>query len=132
MYKPIVLILATAFAAPALWLGLVDQTLPLQVTLTRYLIAVPVVAIALAMLRSVTRDYGKKPRDAQSSDHEPSHPMRRAVDNPPGMTTVDGEIVRDAPRGGSRGGRAADQLSSDNNPAVEGSSPAAHVERSRS
>lgn len=37
--SPTVLTGATIVASPALWAGLVDQTMPLDVALTRYLIA---------------------------------------------------------------------------------------------
>jgi hypothetical protein len=42
---------ATLVSSPALWLGLVDRTLPLDVALTRYLVAV---VICWALLSVVT------------------------------------------------------------------------------
>ena len=41
---------ATVVSAPALWLGLVDRTLPLDVALTRYLIAVGLCWAALSVV----------------------------------------------------------------------------------
>jgi hypothetical protein len=41
---------ATVVSAPALWLGLVDRTLPLDVALTRYLIAVVLCWAALSVV----------------------------------------------------------------------------------
>jgi hypothetical protein len=41
---------ATVVSSPALWLGLVDGTLPLDVALTRYLIALVVCWAALSLV----------------------------------------------------------------------------------
>jgi hypothetical protein len=41
---------ATLVSAPALWLGLVDRTLPLDVALTRYLVAVGLCWAALSVV----------------------------------------------------------------------------------
>ena len=41
---------ATVVSSPALWLGLVDRTLPLDVALTRYLVAVVVCWAALSLV----------------------------------------------------------------------------------
>jgi hypothetical protein len=41
---------ATLVSAPALWLGLVDRTLPLDVALTRYLVAVVLCWAALSLV----------------------------------------------------------------------------------
>jgi len=41
---------ATLVSSPALWLGLVDRTLPLDVALTRYLIAVVLCWAALSLV----------------------------------------------------------------------------------
>lgn len=45
-----VLAAATLVSAPALWLGLVDQTLPIDVALTRYLIAVGLCWAAISLV----------------------------------------------------------------------------------
>lgn len=44
-----VLVAATLVSSPALWLGLVDQTMPLDVALTRYLIALVLCWAALSL-----------------------------------------------------------------------------------
>jgi hypothetical protein len=41
---------ATVVSAPALWLGLVDRSLPLDVALTRYLVAVALCWAALSVV----------------------------------------------------------------------------------
>lgn len=43
---------ATLVSSPALWLGLVDRTLPLDVALTRYLIALVLCWAALSLVAS--------------------------------------------------------------------------------
>ncbi|MBW8751222.1 MAG: hypothetical protein JF565_07315 [Propionibacteriales bacterium] len=43
---------ATLVSSPALWLGLVDRTLPLDVALTRYLVALVVCWAALSLVAS--------------------------------------------------------------------------------
>lgn len=43
---------ATLVSSPALWLGLVDRTLPLDVALTRYLVAVVLCWAALSLVAS--------------------------------------------------------------------------------
>jgi hypothetical protein len=48
--SPHVLGAATLVSSPALWLGLVDQTLPLDVALTRYLIALALCWAALSVV----------------------------------------------------------------------------------
>jgi hypothetical protein len=45
-----VLAAATVVSSPALWLGLVDRTLPLDVTLTRYLIALVLCWAAVSLV----------------------------------------------------------------------------------
>jgi hypothetical protein len=70
------LLLAAAIASPALHAAFVKQTLDPQTALLRFLIAVPVAAIMLAVVRAVTRDYGKdRPRraakPAETANHEP-------------------------------------------------------------
>ena len=62
LIRPSVLLLALAMASPALYQYLVAQDLDLAETLARYLIAVPVAAIMLALLRIVTNGYGREKR----------------------------------------------------------------------
>jgi hypothetical protein len=92
------LFLALAIASPALYAAFVKHTLDLQTALLRLLIAVPVAAIMLGVVRAVTRDYGKdrlrradkrggppagsEPVRAEAVTGEPM--QRRAADNEPG------------------------------------------------
>ena len=92
------LFLAAAIASPALYAAFVKHTLDPQTALLRLLIAVPVAAIMLAIVRAVTRDYGKdtprraaqhteaanhEPLRAEAVTGEPVSPQRRATDNEP-------------------------------------------------
>ena len=92
------LFLAVAIASPALYAAFVKHTLDTTTALLRLLIAVPVAAIMLGIVRAVTRDYGKdKLRRAEKrgdpAGHEPvraeavtGEPVqqRRAGDTEPG------------------------------------------------
>jgi hypothetical protein len=92
------LVLAVAIASPALYAAFVKHTLDLQTALLRLLIAVPVAAIMLGVVRAVTRDYGKdRPRRAEKRSEPPTgaepvraeavtgEPMqRRSADSEPG------------------------------------------------
>jgi hypothetical protein len=51
------LLLAALIASPALWQALVTQQLDLTTALTRFLIAVPVSAVMLAMVRGLAAGY---------------------------------------------------------------------------
>jgi hypothetical protein len=82
------LFLAAAIASPALYKAFVTHTLDPQTALLRLLIAVPVAAIMLAVLRAITRDYGRdkeKPAEpairAEAVTGEPMS-QRRAADLP--------------------------------------------------
>ena len=89
------LLLAAAIASPALYAAFVKHTLDPQTALIRFLIAVPVAAIMLGIVRVVTRGYGKnKPRRAApTTDQEPlraeavtgeaTSPQRRSADSEP-------------------------------------------------
>jgi hypothetical protein len=60
------LVLAALIASPALWQALVTHQMDLTTALTRFLIAVPVSAVMLAMVRGVAAGYrhmvaGRKP-----------------------------------------------------------------------
>jgi hypothetical protein len=91
------LFLALAIASPALYAAFVKHTLDLQTALLRLLIAVPVAAIMLGIVRAITRDYGKerrrRDRRGEAGGHEPvraeavtGEPVsqRRTPDNEPG------------------------------------------------
>jgi hypothetical protein len=53
------LFVAVAISSPALYAGFWTHTLDAKTALLRFLIAVPVAAVMLAIVRTVTRDYGK-------------------------------------------------------------------------
>jgi peptidoglycan/LPS O-acetylase OafA/YrhL len=88
------LFLALAIASPALYAAFVEHTLDPTTALLRLLIAVPVAAIMLGVVRAVTRDYGKeRRRRADTRADEPvraeavtGEPVaqRRTTDNEPG------------------------------------------------
>jgi hypothetical protein len=73
--SPQVLGAATLVSSPALWLGLVDQTLPIDVALTRYLVALVLCWAALSLVATwafpdpgpakVERDAPAEPRREQ-------------------------------------------------------------------
>jgi hypothetical protein len=76
------LMVAALIASPALWHAFVRQDLDPQEALTRFLIAVPVSALMLALLRGLTAGYGRDRRGpkrggrrrgdhARSSEAEP-------------------------------------------------------------
>ena len=56
------LFLAALLASPALYAGFWTHTLDAQTALLRLLVAVPVAAVMLAIVRAVTRDYRKEKR----------------------------------------------------------------------
>jgi hypothetical protein len=67
------LFLALAIASPALYSAFVKHTLDTQTALLRLLIAVPVAAVMLGIVRAITRDYGKhKPRRAERRGEPPA------------------------------------------------------------
>jgi hypothetical protein len=69
LIRPSSLLLGTVLAAPALWHGFVTGQLDVTTALIRFVLAVLVAGVLLAILRFVTAGYG---RDAV--------PQRRASD----------------------------------------------------
>lgn len=57
MFKPSVLLLALTLTSPALWSALVTGSMSVTTALLRFLIAVPVAAGMLVLLRMVTASY---------------------------------------------------------------------------
>ena len=53
------LVIALCISAPALWAGLVKGTMDSTDSLIRFLIAYAVASAAIAVLRSVTANYGR-------------------------------------------------------------------------
>ncbi|MDP9398297.1 MAG: hypothetical protein M3P96_10985 [Actinomycetota bacterium] len=74
-----VLAVAALVSAPALWAALVGHTLPLDIALLRFLVAVPVCAVGYALLRALFRGYADEPP-----------PRRRRMDHD-GHEALEGE-----------------------------------------
>lgn len=77
------LLLATVLAGPALWHAFAVGDLEPKTALLRYLLAVPLAAIMLALLRSITKSYRSEqpppPLRVEALTGEPI-PRRRTVD----------------------------------------------------
>ena len=62
MFRGSVLALALIFSAPTIWQALADQTISVQAALVRFLIAVPIAAVLLGLVRaSMRRTQPKQP-----------------------------------------------------------------------
>lgn len=55
MLRGSVLLLAFVFSFPTIWSALVDRTITVDTAIVRFLIALPVAAVLLALVRSATR-----------------------------------------------------------------------------
>ena len=55
MFRTSVLALALLFSGPALWRACVDQTVPLDTALVRFLLAIPVAAVLVGGVRVAMR-----------------------------------------------------------------------------
>lgn len=55
MLRGSVLLLALVFTFPTLWAALVDHTIPVDTAIVRFLVALPVAAVLLALVRTATR-----------------------------------------------------------------------------
>jgi hypothetical protein len=75
--SPQVLGAATLVSSPALWLGLVDQTLPIDVALTRYLVAL---ALCWAALSLVATWAFPDPGSARVEHDAPAEPKQEQVE----------------------------------------------------
>lgn len=71
MFRGSVLLLALLFAAPSLWGALVEQTVSVDAALIRFLIAVPVAAALLGLVRLAMRKppTGRGHPSAHSEQH---------------------------------------------------------------
>ncbi|HEV7204468.1 MAG TPA: hypothetical protein VGN18_07630 [Jatrophihabitans sp.] len=56
MLRGSVLLLALVFAFPTIWAALVDHTITVDTAVVRFLVALPVAAVLLALVRMATRD----------------------------------------------------------------------------
>lgn len=68
--RPSVLLFALIITGPAIYRNVVGE-LDVTSLLTRFLIAVPIAAVLLAVLRFVTAGYGKPPEPAVPVTPEP-------------------------------------------------------------
>ncbi|GGJ82249.1 hypothetical protein GCM10010123_09950 [Pilimelia anulata] len=68
MIRPATLIIALAISAPAFYRVLVTGDLTIEDALIRFLIAVPIAIVMLAILRFITAGYGRRATE---------HPLRR-------------------------------------------------------
>jgi hypothetical protein len=64
LFRPSTLALAAAIAAPALWHAFAAHDLPASTALLRFLIAVPVSALMLTVVRAMTAPYRRRSEPA--------------------------------------------------------------------
>lgn len=69
MFKPSVLVLALVLSGSTLWSAIMDGSMSVTTALVRFLIAVPVAAGMLHVLRSLTASYHQRPATA---DQQPA------------------------------------------------------------
>jgi hypothetical protein len=81
--RPSTLLLAALLSSAALWHAFVGHDLDVTTALTRFLIAVPVSAAMLALLRWLASGSPAPPKPA-----EPSTPARRTTDEQPADPTA--------------------------------------------
>jgi K+-sensing histidine kinase KdpD len=65
MFRGSVLALALIFSAPTIWQALADQTISVQAAIIRFLIAVPIAAVLLGLVRLSMRRERTTPRSGQ-------------------------------------------------------------------
>lgn len=70
MFRGSVLLCALLFAAPSLWAALVDQSISVDSAVIRFLIAIPVAALLLGLVRAAMR---KPPPGRNPSPHSEQH-----------------------------------------------------------
>lgn len=75
------LIVALLLSSPALWSGFVTGTMGTTNALIRFLIAIPVAALMLMLLRAVTASYGKRStkQPAAADQAGPGHRAGQSV-----------------------------------------------------
>jgi hypothetical protein len=61
MFRPSVLVLALVLSGSTLWSAFMDGSMSVTDALIRFLIAVPVAAVMLHLLRLVTANYQSRP-----------------------------------------------------------------------
>jgi hypothetical protein len=61
MFRGSVLVCALLFSAPTLWQALVDQSISVEAAVVRFLIAIPVAAVLLGLVRMAMRKQPVRP-----------------------------------------------------------------------
>jgi hypothetical protein len=69
MLRGSVLLCALVFAAPSLWAALVDQSISVDAAVIRFLIAIPVAAILLGLVRTAMRRPPPDPNPSAPGEH---------------------------------------------------------------
>jgi peptidoglycan/LPS O-acetylase OafA/YrhL len=85
------LFLALVIASPALYQAFVNHTLDPMTALLRYLIAIPVVALMLGVLRAITRDYGRDKQHAEKASEPPAIRAEAVTGEPLNRRSTDTE-----------------------------------------
>jgi hypothetical protein len=77
------LVIAAAMDSPAIWHAMVRHDLGGMTALYRFLIAVPVAAIMLSVLRSVTETYGRgeQPIQARAQRLDETEPLTATIED---------------------------------------------------
>jgi len=78
MFRGSVLVCALLFSAPTLWQALVDQSISVDAALVRFLIAIPVAAVLLGLVRTAMHKQPVRrdpPRSRQPSTGSESRPL---------------------------------------------------------
>jgi hypothetical protein len=79
------LLVAAAIASPALWAAFVTHEMDVTTALLRFLVAVPIAAILLAVLDAVTKGYGRRdpvpPPDRVQAEAVTGEPLQRRSDD---------------------------------------------------
>lgn len=88
MFRGSVLLCALLFCAPSFWAAFVDQTVSVDAALVRFLIALPVAAALLALVRSAMR------RQSGTTARRSAHPGAND-------TNADGDVHSRLPPAGS-------------------------------
>ena len=68
LVRPSALLLGAVLSAPALWHGFVTGQLDLTTALIRFVVAVLVAGVMLAILRFVTAGYGRRAPQRRATD----------------------------------------------------------------
>jgi hypothetical protein len=65
MLRGSVLLVALLFSAPIIWQALIDHTVGVDTAIVRFLVAIPVAALLLALIRAAA---AKRTSDSQGAD----------------------------------------------------------------